>query len=887
MVAASVWCAAGLVSVAGIDDGGTRFVAPAHGGWFAMGAMCAVLVPGWRRFPSLASPALLSVLPWLPVPLPAVALLWTGGLAWVPIGLALVAALAAVPIGIRRTSPPGPAWRPVVLAGLLTGLASGVVLLSLHPRLPGGDEPHYLVIAQSLLRDGDLRIENNHDARDYASYWSGTLAPDFIQRGRDGEIYSIHAPGVSALVAPGFALSGVAGAQLTILLSSAIAGALVWLAGWLATSDRRAAWFAWAAVTGSTTFLVQSVMIFPDAPGATMVAGAVVLWMWLAQNPALPGRWLALGSLCLSALPFFHTRFVILSVTLGIAIVSQLWFAPRTQSRSVRLRRVAAFLAIPAFGTFAWFGYFVAIYGTPNPSIAYGTNAETSLAYVPGGMAGLLFDQQFGLLVYAPVLVLALAGLFGRRSDEEGRPFGPGHRRALGLIVFVYTAAVSTYWMWWAGVPATPARLLTSILPLFAAPLAAAWAAGGPMRRTIAVALLALSLAMSGWVLSSDNGAMAWNVRGPHAAWASSLGVVVDVARAWPSFFWSLTPGVVRSELPFGLHVLAGVIVFAAAAAAAAGAARRARSARTPVVIAVWALLAGMSGTAVAGWWLTDVSPLNPARSQLDLLHDVGQGHRAYEVRAGRARRASALPALRITIPRVEARGESQAQWAALGRVPPGSYDLRVAARRPHDGTLALRIGARPDAVWPLGLSRASDQVVPIELPGGASVLRVVPDATSSANLERLDLVPRRLAPPAPRLARDLIVVGDTSLHVLDDGLFGDARGFWTRGGQTTRVLMTRGAGARASTTLRVSNGPVANLVTMVLDGRSESWAMAPGESRDVGLPPPLPSGAVEMVVTSAEGFRPSDDGRSQDDRWLGVRVDIASADPLTPVSAR
>lgn len=27
---------------------------------------------------------------------------------------------------------------------------------------PGCDEPHYLVITQSLLHDGDLKIEGNH-----------------------------------------------------------------------------------------------------------------------------------------------------------------------------------------------------------------------------------------------------------------------------------------------------------------------------------------------------------------------------------------------------------------------------------------------------------------------------------------------------------------------------------------------------------------------------------------------------------------------------------------------------------------------------------------------------------------------------------------------------
>ena len=33
------------------------------------------------------------------------------------------------------------------------------------PSVPSGDEPHYLIITQSLLKDGDLRIENNHQQR--------------------------------------------------------------------------------------------------------------------------------------------------------------------------------------------------------------------------------------------------------------------------------------------------------------------------------------------------------------------------------------------------------------------------------------------------------------------------------------------------------------------------------------------------------------------------------------------------------------------------------------------------------------------------------------------------------------------------------------------------
>ena len=57
---------------------------------------------------------------------------------------------------------------------------------------PSGDEPHYLVIAQSLWRDGDLKIENNHQRGDYREYFSRDLEPHYLTRGADGEIYSIH-----------------------------------------------------------------------------------------------------------------------------------------------------------------------------------------------------------------------------------------------------------------------------------------------------------------------------------------------------------------------------------------------------------------------------------------------------------------------------------------------------------------------------------------------------------------------------------------------------------------------------------------------------------------------------------------------------------------------
>ena len=63
------------------------------------------------------------------------------------------------------------------------------------------------MVAESLLRDGDLALEQDYTERRYAAfYYKPDLAPHFRVRGRDGQIYSLHAVGLSLLILPAYAL---------------------------------------------------------------------------------------------------------------------------------------------------------------------------------------------------------------------------------------------------------------------------------------------------------------------------------------------------------------------------------------------------------------------------------------------------------------------------------------------------------------------------------------------------------------------------------------------------------------------------------------------------------------------------------------------------------
>ena len=84
------------------------------------------------------------------------------------------------------------------------------------------------------------------------------------------------------------------------------------------------------------------------------------------------------------------------------------------------------------------------------------------------GAPGLLFDQEYGLLAYAPVCILGLTGLVAmlRAGGEE-------RRRALEITLAIgaLLGTVGAFRIWWGG-SASPGRPLASGLLLLVLPIA-------------------------------------------------------------------------------------------------------------------------------------------------------------------------------------------------------------------------------------------------------------------------------------------------------------------------------------------------------------------------------------------------------------------------------
>jgi hypothetical protein len=880
----------------GTDPGARIGVVPADAWHLALALLAGLVVAilGWRgRAVAIAvSPLVLVFLPWLPFDVPPAFLAWTGALAslvWIGVGFALLRLATEVALRPRHVTlfPPP---RPVLVAAGLSGAVFATAAWFASPAIPGGDEPHYLVITQSLLYDRDLRIENNHQRGDYRAYFAGDLAPHSMRRGRDGEVYSIHAPGVPALVLPAFAIGGYHGVVVFLVLLSAAGCALAWWLAWRATGSLAAAWFGWAAVTASAPFLLESFTVFPDAPGAIVVATGFWALMragWERQGiegGEGSGRrnwvpWLMHG-LALALLPWLHTRFSVLAATLGGLVLVRLAHTPNP------LAKASAFLALPAISAIAWLFFFTIIYGAPDPSAPYGSQSPNSLAFFPNGAGGLLFDQGFGLFATAPALLIAIAGLVRTR------------RLAIEWLVVAvpYLFAVATYAMWWAGMSA-PARFLVPLLLPLAIPAACGWAAFTSRgARAVMVTSLIVTVWLSAVMAGAGGGRLGYHTRNEGGAtaapWMEWANHVVDLPSAFPAY-------VPRPILPdpggrvSRAHAArAGFTATVPWALCLGGASfflvwflyrRRVRPETAPAITTLTFGCAAMVAMSIT-WRLDSVRPETPAPAQMDVLRRLASD-RVVAIDLSARRRVSVAEAwgMRIVTPigRAARPAVRNRPLAAFPGVPAGSYVIstrRRAAAGSAEGWVMVGIGNDQFAIVTQPIA-AFDAGIPIELPVNVRALLIRADEGAREQLDAIELRP--LGRPASALsmevARRAVRYDTTVVFFLDDRAFPEPSGFWVGGARDTIVAIRPDRPRPIALALR--NGAVANAVTLESGSWREAITLQAGEERRIDVPLDASRGAALVTIRSSAGFRPSEvDPASRDTRFLGVYCRLLTA---------
>ena len=571
------------------------------------------------------------------------------------------------------------------------------------PAGPQGDEPHYLVMAQSLLSDGDLDLRDEFAQREYAGFFAGTLQPHTSPRSPAGRMYPVHTPGLAVLLLPAYALGGYPGARLFMSALAALTAVLVHRLVRESTGHAAVATAAWAIFTFTPPFAFYAVALYPEVPAALATAA----FLLLARRDPGPAAAVVAG-LGAAALPWLHPRLLPLAA-LGLALT-----LARRCPWPARAAAAAAFLASVTVLLF----FFQSHYGRASISAAYGPgfSADVSLRRIPWGAAGLLLDRQFGLLAVAPVFVLAPAGAV---ALWRWRPGDAMRAALLGAATFAGGAAFS---MWWGGA-CPPARFVVPALPALTLALASAL----PRRRDAAAALAGLGLGIV--ALAADVPRALHNRSDGESALLRVLAPALDLDAGLPSFVTgggegpllavSLLAVAALGLWRGGRGLIVGALAYVMMAAGLHAGPLVDRRLATLDVLEAWdpAELRGPGGG----------PPLGNLRVPLD-LPDAPWALRAREVRNSR---------------RID--------------VPPGSYRLEVLGRpeSPEPGARVARLDVVAGDLY-LGSGYLRDgeppPVIPLLLPAGARRLAFIASGVqATAHIAEARLVPEVLVPRSVR----------------------------------------------------------------------------------------------------------------------------------------
>jgi hypothetical protein len=358
--------------------------------------------------------------------------------------------------------------------------------LDTHGNFAGsGDEPHYAMIAHSLWLDHDLDLSN-----DYADptnlVGAGGLMPELHAiPGKDGRLRPVHDIGLPLVFVPYFAVAYPIAAHSTAWLSPALMSrarltpplvlrhllslAMIVLTGILAMvlfticrdmSGTNASAMGWTLLCVlSPPLLSHAFLFFTEIPSALMITlfyRQATLNRWTARRAAAAGA--AVGFLLL-----LHVRNV------GVVVGAIALFAWWVREKRVALRTAVFFLlpialcaAIRTAVTFHLWGSFIT---SPHASMGPAGGIRAASGEMATRVLGLLFDQEHGLLLYAPIYLLAIPGALALRARDR-RSFWTVSVLAAAYVVPVILPSVNRHG--WSGGWAPAARFLVPIAPLLA-----------------------------------------------------------------------------------------------------------------------------------------------------------------------------------------------------------------------------------------------------------------------------------------------------------------------------------------------------------------------------------------------------------------------------------
>ena len=324
-----------------------------------------------------------------------------------------------------------------------------------NPVWTNGDEPHYLLVASSLIQDRDLTLKNNYDARDYYPHHGSYIDPHVFV-GKDGTHKPFHGILLSFLLVPGYYFLGLEGARFGMQILFILSLVFLYLIQRQLGFSKNISLLSLVIYSLQAPIFVYSSSLYPDLlMGNIVVAG---IFLALEATKTKKNYLFVLSGFLMGISVFLHFKilayifyailpilflsyknnkfeFYDLSNILAQALVKFSFakkFFPNIENKNTSnlsqktntnpefdqkkvLKKALYILSPIIFFTFLlcslgyyWFGYFRPDYMTPfltsEVYLGYGNPINNTVAN--------LLDYDRGIFWHGPLLIFLIPGLF-------------------------------------------------------------------------------------------------------------------------------------------------------------------------------------------------------------------------------------------------------------------------------------------------------------------------------------------------------------------------------------------------------------------------------------------------------------------------------------------
>jgi hypothetical protein len=321
---------------------------------------------------------------------------------------------------------------------------------------PSGDEPHYLIISQTLLKYHSLNVMLDYSNGDYHAFYPYAIDPH-LSYGARGQLMPLHSVGAPILWLLPFYLLGRLGAVLFITLLSVLIILNIYKLLITLNIGATYAFVVSLAYAIASPVYLYSHLTFIEPVGA-LICLYVLRKIFQKERTLIE---VVASSMLLGILPWIHIRFAFFELVLFFALL----FSMYDQNRFKQFKYYAALLLPVTILFIAYEVYTFRFWGTFNPAaIEINDIHNHSRPFVTNplhGIIGVFLDQQYGFLINFPIFILLFPGLFLAIKNHCTR------YNLLMLIISIPYVLLFTSFKNWTGGWSPPARLIFVLLPLY------------------------------------------------------------------------------------------------------------------------------------------------------------------------------------------------------------------------------------------------------------------------------------------------------------------------------------------------------------------------------------------------------------------------------------